>query len=155
MEGPGAGRGGPEGTAPLKHLSQQAAEQRPAGFRNSLDAARFKSVMTRLAIALLALTYLTPLAAPVACLHHGSDDRPACASPDVFSQESALYAPDPCDACGMPDCRDMITCTATSAAVTERSVPPLIPSTGRSTEHMSAPVTHGPSPAPALPPPRA
>jgi hypothetical protein len=39
--------------------------------------------------------------------------------------------------------------------VMERSVPPLIPSTGRSTEQISAAVTPGPSPAPALPPPRA
>ena len=123
--------------------------------RNSLEAERFNSVMTRLAIALLALAYLTPLAAPVVCLHHGSDDRPACASPDSVGQESALDAPDPCDACGMPDCGDMITCTATSTAVVQRSESPLIPSTGRSTDQKSAAVTNGPPPAPALPPPRA
>lgn len=54
---------------------------------------------------------------PVACAGEGYD-APMRHHADSASGGAAVDSGDPCDGCGMPDCPDMATCAAPTAALT-------------------------------------
>lgn len=59
-------------------------------------------------------------APPVACAREGHDASMHHHA-DCAYEGAAVDSGDPCDACGMPDCRDMVTCAASAAALTARA----------------------------------
>jgi len=69
-------------------------------------------------VALLLIGVQTLVFVPaMACAREGYD-APMRHHADSASEGAAVDSGDPCDACGMPDCPDMATCAAPTAALT-------------------------------------
>lgn len=113
-------------------------------------------MMTRLAATLLIVLQGTGFMGPaMLCSHAADSDMPACEHTVAPTSGAAIDARDACDDCGMPNCRSMVTCTASSTAVTSNPGSSSFASADRAagaTLIESSPSRH---PAPSTPPPKA
>ncbi len=73
--------------------------------------------MNRFIVVLLAFAQIGAPLRPSLCSHPDDHSGPACEQASGPAVMSALTVPNSCDACDMPDCQNMLACTAVTAAV--------------------------------------
>jgi len=110
--------------------------------------------MTRLAATLLILLQGSGLMAPAICAHVDAFDQPMCEHVGAVTGHDSVSVPDACDDCGMPNCQNMLTCTAAGTAVTSHADSSLLGSAVVARDPTTIATAHSRHPAPSLPPPK-